>query len=92
VVRQDQDQAQNVAADLDALKADLAKLRGDLAQVAGSWMDRGRDQALSAADDIKDRFQDSMAGAEDWVKERPLTAVLIAAGIGLVLGKLSSRR
>lgn len=87
-----QDQAQDVAADLDAIKADMAKLRGDLAQVAGSWMDRGRDQAMYAADEIKGRFQDSMETVEDWVKERPLTSVLIAAGIGLMLGKLSSRR
>jgi ElaB/YqjD/DUF883 family membrane-anchored ribosome-binding protein len=88
VVRTEQD----VTADLDALKADLAKIRTDLSDIAGNWMDQGRKQAISAADDIKERFQNTADSVEGWVKERPLTAVLIAAGIGLVLGKLSSRR
>jgi ElaB/YqjD/DUF883 family membrane-anchored ribosome-binding protein len=91
VVRSDQPQ-QDVTADLDSLKADLSKLRGDIADMAGSWVQVGRQRAQGAAADLQDRFHDTMETVEDWVKQKPLQAVLIAAGVGLLLGKLSSRR
>ena len=86
------DQTQDVTADLNALKSDLAKVRSDLSDMASNWMGKGREHAASAADDIKERLQTTAETVEGWVKERPVTTVLIAAGIGLVLGKLSSRR
>lgn len=87
-----QDQTHDVNADLDAIKSDLSKLRTDMADMASTWMNRGREQAASAADTVKEKVQSSVSGLEDWVREQPMKAVLIAAGVGLILGKLSSRR
>lgn len=45
------------------------------------WLDRGRDRAHRVAD-----------GASEYVREEPMKALIAAAGAGLLLGWLISRR
>jgi len=59
---------------------------------ASDLVDRGR----AAASDMVDRGRESVDHARerlsDRVRERPLTSVLVAGGIGLLVGMLIARR
>ena len=80
------------AADESTLKDDLSAVadsarkdvRRELERVrekAGEMMDRGRESVERVRESVSDR-----------VRERPLTSVLVAGGIGLLLGMLVARR
>ncbi|HEX5011093.1 MAG TPA: DUF883 C-terminal domain-containing protein [Planctomycetota bacterium] len=60
--------------------------------VASDMVDRGR----AAASDMVDRGRESVdrarEGLSDRVRDRPLTSVLVAGGIGLLVGMLIARR
>lgn len=93
----------------DDIDAQLAALREDVAALAGSFADLGRDKADSAKarggemaanaaeragatarrvrDDLK-RIED---GVSTGVRAHPLRSVAIAAGVGLVAGYLIRR-
>lgn len=95
--------ASDLAADLAALRADVARLSDtmaafvrDQADTAGAAM-RGavgdaRDQLSQAAAQAQDRALGAAADLERRIEKNPLTAVLIAAGIGLALGMMSKSR
>ena len=79
-------------AEESTLKDDLAgvaesarkDVRRELERVrekAGEMMDRGRESVERVRESVSDR-----------VRERPLTSVLVAGGIGLLLGMLVARR
>lgn len=53
----------------------------DLKQRAGEYIEQGREKAVEMA-----------AGIERQIRDRPVEAVAIAAGIGFALGLLWSRR
>ena len=53
----------------------------DLKQRAGDYIEQGREKAVEMA-----------AGIERQIRDRPVPAVAIAAGIGFALGLLWSRR
>ncbi len=52
----------------------------------------GRTEVLAAAAAAQHSLEDEVAEAERKIRENPLGAVLVAAGIGLVLGLLIRRR
>jgi ElaB/YqjD/DUF883 family membrane-anchored ribosome-binding protein len=79
---------------------------GDLAARAGEVRERlrqaleaveasaraGRAEVLGAASAAQRSLEDELADAERKIRENPLGAVLVAAGVGLVLGLLVRRR
>jgi ElaB/YqjD/DUF883 family membrane-anchored ribosome-binding protein len=95
--------AADIAADLENLRADIASLRETIV-----WLMSGRANAAGAAvkgavGDARDQFsqaagraQDSAFGAavelERRIEKDPLTALLIAAGIGMAIGMMSKSR
>jgi ElaB/YqjD/DUF883 family membrane-anchored ribosome-binding protein len=95
--------ASELSVDLAALRTDLARpsdtiavlMRGqaDAACVAvkGAVGD-ARDQLSQAAIHAQDRAFGVAADLERRVEKNPLTAVLIAAGIGVALGMMSKSR
>ena len=47
------------------------------------------DLARRDAEEIGENVQHGIETLEEWVKARPLTSVLIGAGVGYVLGRLA---
>jgi ElaB/YqjD/DUF883 family membrane-anchored ribosome-binding protein len=68
-----------------------ARLRAALAQVEDAARAR-RDEAGAAATEARRSAQDELADAERRIRENPLGAVLVAAGLGLTVGLLVRRR
>ena len=95
--------AADFAADLAALPANIANLsetivgqmRGQAdaagAAVKGAVGD-ARDQLLQAASHAQDSAFGAAADLERRIEKDPLTAVLIAAGIGMAIGMMSKSR
>jgi ElaB/YqjD/DUF883 family membrane-anchored ribosome-binding protein len=94
--------AADLTSDLAALRADIARLSDTIAGLvrvqadqAGAAM-RGavgdaRDQLSRAAADAQDSARNATVDLEQRIERNPLTAVLIAAGIGMALGMMSRR-
>jgi ElaB/YqjD/DUF883 family membrane-anchored ribosome-binding protein len=95
--------ASDLSADLDALRADIARLSDTMAGLvraqansAGAAV-RGavgdaREQLAQAANQAQDSALGAAAELERRIERNPLTAVLIAAGIGMALGMMSKSR
>jgi ElaB/YqjD/DUF883 family membrane-anchored ribosome-binding protein len=69
-----------------------------MAENGGSFGADARERAREVAHDMQDRLEGMRGYAEDageWVRtlarERPLTAVALAVGVGFVFGRLLSR-
>jgi len=88
--------------EIKALKEDLAGLRKDMQALVKTVSDdarsRGRETVNKAraeagryADEALSRGRDGMAAIESHIEERPFTSVLMAFGIGLVIGKILDR-
>ncbi|WP_164738123.1 DUF883 family protein [Frigidibacter oleivorans] len=86
-----------------ALKSDLAGITGTLADMGRHQSRYAAAQARATADQLRDagaeqvealrlRANDAVDQADAFVKERPGTAVAIAAALGFILGLASSRR
>jgi ElaB/YqjD/DUF883 family membrane-anchored ribosome-binding protein len=89
--------------DLAALRADIARLSDTVAAMVRVQADaagaavRGamgdaRDQLSQAASNAQDSAFGAAADLERRIEKNPLTAVLIAAGIGMALGMMSKSR
>lgn len=74
------------------LKDDIRTLKDDISKVSAAMLEQGRDVAATIKDQATDQFDRSVNSARDYVKHRPLTSALVAAGIGLVAGLVLFRR
>jgi len=95
--------AADIAADLSALRADIAKLsetmtglmrgRADAAGAAVKGVvGDARDQLSQAAGHAQDSALGAAADLERRIEKDPLTAVLIAAAIGVAIGMMTKSR
>ena len=64
----------------------------DLGDAATAKYAEFREQAMRFAHDYRNRAQDFQSDVESYVRENPWHSLGIAAGVGLVLGVLLSRR
>jgi len=79
----------------DDLAARAGEVRDRLRQALDTLeqsMRAGRAEVLEAAAATQRSLEDELAEAERKIRENPLGAVLVAAGVGLVLGLLIRRR
>lgn len=92
----------NLRGDLADLKRDLDALLGKASTLTDRELRDARDRLLArfgtmrvAAQDMAGQAQEQLNRGVDmtseYVKERPMQAVAIAAGIGLVLGAITRR-
>lgn len=92
----------NAETDINALRADLAALKDDMASLVANMTSTAASTAHSAAGQIEQKAREAYrtAAAEgdrtaklvsQKVEEQPITALLIALGIGYVSGRMLSR-
>ena len=65
----------------DSVRKEVRREIERVREAAGEMVDRGRESVERVRENVSDR-----------VRERPLTSVLIAGGIGVLLGMLVARR
>ncbi len=81
----------DLSSDIDALKGDLASLRDDFAGIASTLGTQAKERATAVRDTVQDSVQNSISSAETCVRDRPLTSVLVAFGVGVLVSKLLSK-
>jgi ElaB/YqjD/DUF883 family membrane-anchored ribosome-binding protein len=72
--------ADDLAAQIDAIRADVQGLTGTVSRIAKGQVNRAQDRAIEAAGE-----------AEDAIKRNPLAAVGIAVGLGFLFGVFTRR-
>jgi ElaB/YqjD/DUF883 family membrane-anchored ribosome-binding protein len=77
--------------EFDVLKNDLGTLKEDVATIAKLLAKKGQSQLNEAVDTGKARVQAGVDVLEDQITARPLTSLLVAFGVGIMLGKLTQR-
>lgn len=94
--------AVDVNSDVEALKKDLSNLRGDLRSLRDNLTTQLREHAASSTNDfgatarsaassVGAAGERSYSAAARQIEANPLTSVLVAAGIGLVIGSMLRR-
>jgi ElaB/YqjD/DUF883 family membrane-anchored ribosome-binding protein len=97
------DAASASATDLAQLREDISQLKDTLAELVRGEAGQARAAIRNAAKDAKSQVSNAASNAQDSafavaadfersIEKNPLTAVLIATGIGLALGVLSRSR
>ncbi|MDG2520633.1 DUF883 C-terminal domain-containing protein [Caulobacter segnis] len=69
-------------------KGKLKKAAGSAQQAYGELTDGVRDVVDDAVDTLRSQFDGQLETVEAYVKQKPLAAIGIAAGVGLVAGLL----
>mgnify|MGYP004528958271 CR=1 FL=1 len=86
-------QVEQLQADLKAIAATLAKLGGDKVseakELAASEVRHLRRQGQNVVDDVQEQASVYEMQLKDTIRERPLTAVASAMGIGFILALLT---
>jgi ElaB/YqjD/DUF883 family membrane-anchored ribosome-binding protein len=72
--------AQELAGQIDAIRADIQNLTSTVSRIANKQVNRAQDKALDAANQ-----------AEEAIKQNPLTAVAVAVGLGFLFGVFTRR-
>jgi len=91
-----------VESEFDALKEDLAKLRADVSSLTAALRDATSDTVQERIDALRGRISDLTGDAKvegqrrldelsGQIEEKPLTSVLIAFGVGLLIGRRGQR-
>ena len=74
------DNAEELAAQIEAIRADIQSLTSTVSRVANKQLGQAQDKAVEA-----------MSNAEDAIRENPVSAVAIAAGLGFLFGIFTRR-
>lgn len=82
----------------DDLTKQIERLRSDVAQITKTLGDLTKGQVTelrargrAAAGDLADSARRAEHDAEDYIRDRPLQALAIAAGLGVLVGWLTRR-
>ena len=83
----------------EQLREKAGALREDLRDIGSLAPDAAREKFRAIKADAKEcmeqsreRVADAKEGVEEFIRERPLQSVMIAAGAGVLIGLLLSRR
>lgn len=94
-----EDASAEISKELQALRDDLAALVGTVKDIATHQASQAMDTAKETVGNVAERLrmtasearhrgEEAATEVEEMIAKRPLTAVLIALGIGYVIGKL----
>lgn len=87
-----EDNLAELKADLAAVKADLAQLVETLGRTARHSVDGASTEAEAAIGEVTEWAEGQYASVVEYIQEKPLQSVAIAAGIGALLGQILLRR
>ena len=79
-------------ADLAALREDLKSLASTVSELSKSKSEDIKQQFGASVDKAVERGRDAADSFQETVKQRPVTSVLMALGVGMVIGHLLDRR
>ena len=80
--------AEDLRADLEQLRDDMAAMMKTVAKMASNGQREGLDRIKQAGTVAADQARQSVEVAEQSIAKHPFASVLVAFGVGLVLGKL----
>jgi len=86
------DTARSVDDDLAALRADLKALRDSISDLAYDTRDEVRAKISETADRAVALGKQKAETMQETVRERPMTSVAIAFGVGMLIAHLLDRR
>jgi ElaB/YqjD/DUF883 family membrane-anchored ribosome-binding protein len=75
----------------EAASEDIMRRGGRLRAAAGRAAERAGDHLSDAAEEVGRRGRKGQLVVEHQIEERPLTSVLLAFGLGVLVGKLLDR-
>ena len=73
-------EAQELANQIEAIRADLQNLTSTVSRIANKQINRAQDKALDVANE-----------AEEAIRRNPLSAIAIAVGLGFLFGVFTRR-
>ncbi len=73
-------ETQDLAAQMEAIRADMQNLTSTVSRIAGKQVNRAQNKAMETKED-----------AEEAIKNNPLQAIAIAAGLGFLFGVFTRR-
>ncbi|HEV7123563.1 MAG TPA: CsbD family protein [Rhodanobacter sp.] len=80
----------------DQVRGTVKKVAGRIEHAAGALSGDAATQlegkARAAAGAVQDKAGDAVESVREWTADRPLSAILIAAGIAFALGRLTANR
>jgi ElaB/YqjD/DUF883 family membrane-anchored ribosome-binding protein len=85
------DQGQDAASTAGHLKDTVTQAAGQVRDAAREKYEDLRDSAQDYYEQGRDKAQEWQHGVEQYVQEQPIKALLIAAGVGMLLGILWKR-
>lgn len=81
-------QRRSTADNIAAIKGSM----GEIKESVGEVVQNEREQLLEKIEHGKERMHAAKSGFEGFVRERPVTSLMIAAGAGALLGYVLGRR
>jgi len=78
--------------DVESLKEDLQQIKEDIALLADNLRGRASTKLREAKASAQAEYEEKLDSLEQCIQEKPLTTVLAAFGIGLLLGKIFSMK
>lgn len=82
---------EQLRADLDQIQKDVAALTETLKNLGADRGQEGLDAVKRAAAATESQVKAAVKSVEDQVSERPFPSVLVAFGLGFLIGKLLDR-
>ena len=81
----------SLSEDLQEITEHLARLRSDIQGLVGAIGATGSHQTEALQDEAREAWDGELAGIEDAVRQEPLKALGIAAGLGVLVSLLLGR-
>lgn len=83
--------APDLEKDLAALRADFTRIKEDISRITQALGQRAAEKVDGAVEEAAVLGRAGIDTVEAKIHERPLTSILVAFGIGILIGKLVDR-
>ncbi len=78
--------------DFDQIKKDLAALKKDMSSLLSDAKSVAFDGVDSAYGQLRKRANEPVQQIQDYVREQPLTGILVAFGVGYLMSQMTRHR